>query len=370
MTFKLLDAATAAARAAEAHITAGCTTCRPGARLAEMCEDGHRTVLEAAGTVAPNLLTPECPHESWEVTSEHHTPDGWVKARTCSDCKDPLPDLTEPEPHRPAAPLPAVPLSAAPQAPPGPARLAALMRSRQHWRDGRLVSEGTVSQTEIRDALGWTEPDHAPAITWTPGRHAQLRQLVHVITAGPASFPDLTDAWLVDKAREVIPELVDLAERLAARVEELEARACTCYDPTNHAPGCIKAATRFNGRTLPAAVWYQDPDGDWWLPVQVDARGCLVLQLDADPGHAPAPLDDLEAEYGPLTATVYGAHVDRRDLPEDTGADAARRAVRAHLEDCRTCRPEHRLPQLCATGQELTLAAATAIEEHTGAGEG
>lgn len=363
MTFNLLDAATLAARAAEAHLATGCTTCRPGARLAELCADGHRAALEAVGTAAPALLEPECPHGSWEVTSEHHTPDGWVKARKCADCNDPLPDITEPEPHWPAAALPAVHLSTAPPAPPGPARLAALMRSRQHWRGDRLVSEGTVSQAEIRDALGWTEPDQAPAITWTPGRHAQLRQLVHVITAGPASFPDLTDEWLVGKAREVIPELLDLTERLAARVEELEARGCTCYAPTAHVAGCVKAATRFNGRSYPAAVWYQDPDGEWWLPVAVDSRGCPVLQLDGDPAYGPAALDDLEAEYGRLTATVYGAHLERRDLPEGTGADAARRAVRLHLQDCATCRPEHRLPQLCATGQELTLAAAAAIEE-------
>lgn len=363
MTFKLLDAATAAARAANTHAT-GCTTCRPGANLAQLCADGQRAVLEAAGAVEPALLTPECPHDAWEVTSERRTPDGWVKARTCSGCGDPLPDVTEPEPHRPT------PAAPADQAPPGPARLAALMRSRQHWRDHRLVSEGTLTQTEVRAALGWNEPAGAPAVPFAPGRLDQLRQLVHVVTAGPSAFPDLTDEFLVGKARTALPELLALVERLAARVEELEAHACRCYDPTAHVAGCIKAATRFNGRPYPAAVWYQDPDGDWWLPVAVDARGCLVLQLDADPGQAPAPLDDLEAEYGRFTATVYGAHLERRDLPEGTGPDAARRAVAVHVDDCCTCRTTGDRPDLCRTGQELTLAAATATEEHTaGAGE-
>src|SRR5690606_1635543 len=101
------------------------------------------------------------------------------------------------------------------------------------------------------------------------------------------------------------------------------------------------------------------------LPVSVDSRGCLVLQLDGDAGQAPAPLDVLEDEYGRLTATVYGAHIPRRDLPEDTGEDAARSAVRLHVESCWTCRADHGLPELCTTGQELTLAAASAAAQAT-----
>lgn len=319
MTFTILDAATAAARAAEAHINTGCTTCRPGARLAELCEDGQHAVLTAVEPVAPALLKPE-------------------------------------PPTTPAT----APAMRADQAPTGPARLAALMRSRQHWDGHRLVSEGTLSQTEIRAALGWIEPPDAPAATFEPGRLDQLRDLVHVITAGPSASPDCTDLFMVQQARTVMPELLALVERLAARVEELQARGCSCYAPTSHAPGCIKAATRFKGRPYPAAVWYRDQDGDWWLPVSVDSRGCLVLQLDGDAGQGPAPLDDLEAAYGRLTATVYGAHIERRDLPEGTGADAARSAVRLHVESCWTCRADHGLPKLCTTGQELTLGAASA----------
>lgn len=250
---------------------------------------------------------------------------------------------------------------------PGPARLAALMRTRQHWRDGRLVSEGTLTQAEVRAALGWNEPAAPPAVTYDPARLGRLRHLGEVAAADPAAFPDVTDEWLAGQARDALPELLALVDGLAARVEDLEGRACRCYDPTAHVAGCVKAATRFNGRTLPAAVWYQDADGDWWLPVAADARGCLVLQLDGDHGQAPAPLDVLEDQYGRFTATAYGAHLERRDLPEGTGPDAARRAVAVHVDDCCACRTTGDRPDLCRTGQELTLAAAALSERTTAA---
>lgn len=315
----LLDAAAAAGRAAEAHIASGCTTCRRGARLPELCPDGQRAVTEAAHQAAPDLAEPECAHASWEVTSERHTPAGWVKSRRCAECRERLEQITELEPHWPDnagtlhIPAPAVRTD---PAPPGPARLAALMRSRQHWRDGRLVSEGTVSQAEIRDVLGWGDPDPVHGITWEPGRLDEVRDLVRVITAGPAAYPDLTDTYVSRQARRLLPELLTLVELLHARVTDLEAHGCRCYDPTTHAPGCIKASVRWEGHTYPAAVWYRDGDGEWWLPVAVDARGCLVLQLDGDAGQGPAALDEVASLYGPVDATAYGSHVRRGDLPD------------------------------------------------------
>ncbi|MCC9686927.1 hypothetical protein [Streptomyces sp. MNU103] len=251
------------------------------------------------------------------------------------------------------------------QAPTGLDRLAALMRTRQHWRNGRLVSEGTLTQAEVRTALGWTEPAEPPAVTYDPARLGHLRHLGEVAAADPAAFPDVTDAWLAGQARQALPELLALVDDLAARVEELQARACRCYDPTAHVPGCGKAVILRNGRTLPATVWYQDPEGDWWLPVAVDASGRLVLQLDGDPLQGPSDLDDLEAGYGPLTPSPYGAHLERRHLPEGIGPQAAHRAVSDHLEDCLVCRAKGPRPELCWTGQELTLAAA-ALGEQTG----
>ncbi|MET9819617.1 hypothetical protein [Streptomyces sp. NPDC006355] len=357
MTFTILEAAAEAARQVKAHQAAdGCTTCHDGARLAELCPAGQHA---AATVLAPGLLEPECAHGSWEVTSEYpaRDGDGWVKSRRCADCGDSLDPLTEAAPHWPAAAVPDNPPPAerTPEAAPGPARLAALMRARQHWRDGRLVSEGTISQAEIRDALGWEEPADAPAVPWEPGRQAKVRQLVRVITAGPAAFPEMTDEWLIRTAREILPELLDVVERLAARVEDLEGHGCRCYDPTSHVPGCVKAAVRWRGRTYPAAVWYRDQDGDWWVPVSVDSRGCLVLLCDGDHSNEPVPLDRLEAEYGPMTATAYGAHVRRGDLPEHPSESAA--ALRAHLRTCPDCQPEHNPDQRCRTGRELTRAA-------------
>ncbi|AIV35560.1 hypothetical protein [Streptomyces sp. CCM_MD2014] len=358
----LLDAAEAAGRAAEAH-AAACGTCSAGDRLAELCPDGQRIVSEAAHQAAPNVVDPPCPHTSWEVTSEYPARDGsgWVKSRRCADCGDSLDPVTEPEPHWPAAAAPAEVVHACPPvgsgftpccgrtpfelprtdritvdepttcpagkapaeetavpAAPGPARLAALMRSRQHWRDGRVVSEATISQAEIRDALGWTEPTDAPAVQWDRARQAKVRQLVRVITAGRTAFPDLTDEWLVRKSREVLPELLDVVDGLAARVEELEATGCRCYDPTSHAAGCVKAAVRWQGRTYPAAVWYRDGEGEWWAPVSTDTRGCLVLLLDGDHSNEPVPLDRVQHEYG-VSSTSYGAHVQRGDLPDAAG---------------------------------------------------
>lgn len=360
MRFSLLEAATAAGRAAEAHIASGCTVCRPGARLAELCPDAQRVVTEAANLRAPGLLEGPCPHESWEVTSERHTPDGWVKNRRCAECRDPLDPVTEPEPHWPAAepaPATAIPaeLTHAEDMPPGPAHLAALMRSRQQWRDGRLVSEGVLTQREIRAVLGWVE-EPAPAITWRRDRMDQLRADVRVLTAGPKAFPDCTDTYAARTARRILPELLDLVDVLHARVMDLEAHGCRCYDPTAHAPGCVKAAVRFRGRTYPAAVWYRDQAGDWWAPHSVDARGCLVLQLDGDAGQGPVPLDQVEEEYGPVTASAYGAHVPRGDLPDLPGEAAA--TLRAHLRACPECRPDHTPPHRCSTGRELARAAA------------
>ncbi|WP_413808174.1 hypothetical protein [Streptomyces sp. OE57] len=315
----LMDAAAAAGRAAEAHIASGCTICRRGARLAELCPDGQRAVTEAAHQITPHLMDPPCAHTSWEVTSERDTPAGWVKHRRCADCRDRLEPITEPEPHWPQNTAHALQLPAAVRtdsAPPGPARLAALMRSRQHWRDGRLVSEGTLSQAEIRNALGWGEPEQVHGITWEPGRMDRVREAVRVITAGPSAFPDLTDEWVIRTARVLLPELLELVELLHARVADLEAHGCRCYDPTSHAPGCIKAYVRWQGRTYPAAVWYRDGDGDWWAPVSVDSRGCLVLLLNGDTSNEPVPLDRADEEHGPVTATAYGAHVPRGDLPE------------------------------------------------------
>jgi hypothetical protein len=312
----LAKAATAAVRAAEDHLAGGCTTCRRGARLAELCTDGQRAVLEAVQPHAPGLL--------------------------------------EPEPTEPTADPFATAVRTDP-ALPGPARLAALMRSRQHWRDGRLVSEGTLSQAEIRTALGWGDPDQVHGVTWEPGRLEEIRGVVRVITAGTTAYPDLTDAYVIRQARRLLPELLELVELLHARVVDLEAHGCRCFDPTFHAPGCIKAATRWEGRTYLAGVWYRDVDGEWWLPVAVDARGCLVLQLDADPHQAPAALDELEAEYGPLTATTYPSTTPRGDLP--ASADEADATLRAHLKTCPDCAPAYNRAARCRTGRELTRAA-------------
>ncbi|WP_060904793.1 hypothetical protein [Streptomyces scabiei] len=358
----LLEAAASAGRAAEAHITSGCTTCHRGARLAELCPDGQRAVTDAANAVARGLLDGPCAHTSWEVTSERRTPDGWVKSRKCSDCGDPLNQVTEPEPHWPENPstlhIPAPAVRTDP-APPGPARLAALMASRQHWRNGRLVSEGTVSQDEIRDALGWGAAEQVHGITWEPGQMDQAREAVRILQAGRSAFPGMTDAWVVRTARTLLPDFLALVELLHARVMDLEAHGCRCYDPTSHAPGCVKAFVRWQGRTYPAAVWYRDRDGDWWAPESVDTRGCLVLLLDGDSSNEPVPLDRVNTEHGSVTATAYGAHVPRGDLPEAAGTDAARRAVDAHMAECWNCDPKQQAPRLCPIGQELTRAAAT-----------
>lgn len=317
----LLAAAAAAGRASEAHLASGCTTCRPGARLAELCTDGQRAVTQAANTLAPGLLDDPCAHTSWEVTSEHRIAGGWRKARKCADCTEHLAPITEPEPHWPEAARPAVMLPGTTRTEPAPsglARLAALMNSRRHWQDGRLVSEGTVTQAEIRAALGWGAPEPS-GVTWEPGQLDDVRHVVRTIVAGPSAFPDLTDEYVIRTARRLLPELLQLVDVLHARVEELEGHGCRCYDPTTHVPGCIKAFVRWEGRNLPAAVWYRDGAGEWWVPVSVDSRGCLVLLLDGDTSNAPAALDELEGVYAPVTATAYGAHVPRGDLPERAG---------------------------------------------------
>lgn len=112
----------------------------------------------------------------------------------------------------------------------------------------------------------------------------------------------------------VVPLLADELTQLRARVEELE--ACRCWDPTTHAPGCAKAIVHWQGHAYPAAVWYRDRDSDWWAPVSVDTRGCLVLLLDGDTSNAPVPLDEVQAGHGPVTTTAYGSHVPRSDLPD------------------------------------------------------
>ncbi|MEU3124389.1 hypothetical protein ABZ696_29505 [Streptomyces albidoflavus] len=48
------------------------------------------------------MTTPDdeqCAHESWEVTSEHQSPAGFVKSRRCADCRETLDPVVEPEPH-------------------------------------------------------------------------------------------------------------------------------------------------------------------------------------------------------------------------------------------------------------------------------
>lgn len=62
-----------------------------------------------------NCMTePEAPclHESWEVTGERPAEGGWLKWRKCADCREPLPDIIEAEPHwdiQPAEPDPEPP---------------------------------------------------------------------------------------------------------------------------------------------------------------------------------------------------------------------------------------------------------------------
>ncbi|MCF3960322.1 hypothetical protein [Streptomyces fuscigenes] len=328
MSETTMEAAVAALRAADTH-TLTCTTCPPGARLGELCPDGQAAATSAAASVDPDLvqLSPGCAHTSWEVTSEYPTAGGFKKSRRCADCTESLDAIVEPEPHWPdrtPAALRARDTTGAARAldPAGPARLAALMRTRQHWREDRLVSEGRVSQSEIRDALGWSEPDHAPTITWTPGRLDRIRDIVSVIAAGPTAFPDLTDEFVIRNARALLPELLGVVDLLAARVEELEARGCRCYDATTHAPGCVKASVRWQGRTVQAAVWHSDRDGDWWLPVALDYRGCPLVLLNGDTSNDPVPLDQLEADYGRLAPSQHGTGVPRTDLPEAERAHA------------------------------------------------
>ncbi|QKW04962.1 hypothetical protein HUT18_11855 [Streptomyces sp. NA04227] len=43
--------------------------------------------------------TPDCRHESWDVTGEYRSPAGWVKSRRCNDCAAELPAITEPGSH-------------------------------------------------------------------------------------------------------------------------------------------------------------------------------------------------------------------------------------------------------------------------------
>lgn len=61
-------------------------------RLAEMCfgtTDEDEEEPEA----------PECLHESWEVTGEHRSPEGWVKSRVCASCREGLDNIIEAKPH-------------------------------------------------------------------------------------------------------------------------------------------------------------------------------------------------------------------------------------------------------------------------------
>jgi hypothetical protein len=91
--------------------------------------------------------------------------------------------------------------------------------------------------------------------------------------------------------------------------------ACPCYGPTLHGRHCPAAVVHW-GRDYNAAIWYRDRDGAWWCPDGIDARGCLFLRLNGDTAYSATPVDEIEAEHGPLVPTEYGTEVPYSDLPE------------------------------------------------------
>ncbi|MFE9319119.1 hypothetical protein ACFYNV_29155 [Streptomyces albidoflavus] len=90
---------------------------------------------------------------------------------------------------------------------------------------------------------------------------------------------------------------------------------CQCFAPTHHASSCRSARLTWEGRTYPAASWYRDGEGSWWWPSGIDTRGCLLLLNEGDFTNEPVPVDQVEAEYPPLTPTAYGAYLSLDDLP-------------------------------------------------------
>ncbi|WP_433341632.1 phiSA1p31-related protein [Streptomyces sp. CA-253872] len=267
----LQETAVVVADATRAHIDAGCTVCRPLAALNQLCPDGRAVAFAAARALRP-APTP-MPRQEQRAEAA-----GGVREPVSIDAR--TGEITAMSTDRLAEIL--VRLS---EVPPPP------------W----LLTD---------DLAGDGYPGHLWAVrTPRSGPHEPDRQTA-VISVGDRALGEFIAA-----ARTDVHDLVTEIMRLNEQAERTLAHRCRCFDPTHHARDCSAAVVRWDGRAYPAAVWYQDSDGDWWRPTHVDPRGRLVLLADGDPANDPVPLDDVEDGYGPLTATSHGAHLDLAELP-------------------------------------------------------
>ncbi|MDQ0694232.1 phiSA1p31-related protein [Streptomyces sp. W4I9-2] len=90
------------------------------------------------------------------------------------------------------------------------------------------------------------------------------------------------------------------AETAEARVADLEAFACRCFDPSHHAPDCQRAVVVWNGVKYNAAAWYRDAEGEWWMACAIDDQEQPLMRVRNDPSNEPVPVGEVESDYGPL----------------------------------------------------------------------
>ncbi|PKA32892.1 hypothetical protein [Streptomyces sp. SM8] len=194
---------------------------------------------------------------------------------------------------------------------------------------GLLGRDGEPSTATSMDPDNW-QHDGWEAQTDTPVSAAPSGPSVaEVQAAAYRKAAGLVDALPQDY--ELDPgrgDAVQILQRLAAEAPTTQpapaitdatstttGSACRCYAPTHHAPDCASARLTWQGKAYPAAVWYRDGEGAWWWPSGIDARGCLLLLHEGDPTNEAEPIDQVEAEYPPLTPTAYGACLPLDDLP-------------------------------------------------------
>lgn len=174
-----------------------------------------------------------------------------------------------------------------------------------HWTDiPELVDEHLAGiqgrVTEAQPGKWYVSPTAAGegmVCTQYDGYTQSVGQLTNMLPA---------DLKLTLHAHSDLSWCLGLITKLRARVAELEAAACSCYDPAFHAPECRHASVVWEGVTYNAASWYRDASGEWWRAHSVNADGELLMQVCGDNAYEPMLISEVLAEVGVLTLSEEG----------------------------------------------------------------
>ncbi|MYW33621.1 phiSA1p31-related protein [Streptomyces sp. SID2119] len=136
--------------------------------------------------------------------------------------------------------------------------------------------------------------------TWSTATYNDgTEKALHQIAVSLAGEVERLRKGLSDAADQVA-ELESELGGSSARIAQLEAAVCRCFDPSHHASDCERAVVVWNGVKYNAAAWYRDAEGEWWMACGIDREGQPLMRVWNDPSNEPVPVSEVESDYGPL----------------------------------------------------------------------